>query len=330
MTPPEPPPPIYVFREHTAPITSVSFSDDARLMISGDGDGQVIIWDMRSRRPYCKWSAHEQDVLVALFLQADPSPTVVLTHGRDNVLKIWELGANSEHPAERAVMATLASGYCKASLCQTADGWLVAVAAATENHLARLRMYLQHLSFRSDVHQADIFTLSPAWRFRLRNGKVGSPDGAALGMVMTTALYVKGAPFLLVGYEAGTVTLWSLKNEQTPEQLWSLPSLFTDAAQASTSMPETRMLQLPSVGVSSAAQRQDGRIFVTGGWDAKPLAVLLYHSESIQAVAISPSPPAASSTIVTEEGQLLEDSIDMYHLIAAGSKDYRISLWKLY
>jgi WD40 repeat protein len=36
------------FRGHTGPVTSVAFSRDGRLLISGSQDGTVKVWDLTS------------------------------------------------------------------------------------------------------------------------------------------------------------------------------------------------------------------------------------------------------------------------------------------
>ncbi|XP_064322637.1 guanine nucleotide-binding protein subunit beta-like protein 1 isoform X2 [Phalacrocorax carbo] len=79
---------------------------------------------------------------------------------------------------------------------------------------------------------------------------------------------------------------------------------------------------LVNAGISDIAIRPDKKILATGGWDhririfgwkkLKPLAVLDYHAATVHCVAFSDhrSP---------REG-----------LLAAGSKDHRISIWSIY
>ena len=79
---------------------------------------------------------------------------------------------------------------------------------------------------------------------------------------------------------------------------------------------------LVNPGVSQLCVREDGKILASAGWDhrvrvfgwkrLKPLAVLQHHTDMVLSVAFS-------------------DHQDPTHrLLAAGSKDRRISLWSIY
>ncbi len=80
---------------------------------------------------------------------------------------------------------------------------------------------------------------------------------------------------------------------------------------------QLRETKITNPGISCLEIRADGKFFVTGGWDSqarifgckkmKPLAVLTYHSGSIQCAAF------------------LED-----HTLVLGSKDSHVSFWSLY
>lgn len=81
-------------------------------------------------------------------------------------------------------------------------------------------------------------------------------------------------------------------------------------------------VQLTNPGVSSARVRADGKILATAGWDnnirvfgwkkLKALAVLQHHTDMVNSVAFSDhqDPPQ--------------------RLLAAGSKDQRITVWSIY
>ena len=77
-------------------------------------------------------------------------------------------------------------------------------------------------------------------------------------------------------------------------------------------------------GLSSALVRADGKILVTGGWDGrlrvfswlkphklKPLAVLQFHQEAVTSLSSCESPGGK-------------------HLVVAGGKDGKISVWDIY
>lgn len=81
-------------------------------------------------------------------------------------------------------------------------------------------------------------------------------------------------------------------------------------------------VQMTNPGVSQLRIRADGKILATAGWDnnirvfgwkkLKPLAVLQHHTDMVNTVAFSDhqDPPQ--------------------RLLAAGSKDQRISVWSIY
>ena len=77
-------------------------------------------------------------------------------------------------------------------------------------------------------------------------------------------------------------------------------------------------------GLSSVLVREDGKILVTGGWDGrlrvfswlkphklKPLAVLQFHQEAVTSL----------SSCGSDGGK---------HLLVAGGKDGKISVWDIY
>uniref|UniRef100_A0A3B3XRX9 Guanine nucleotide binding protein (G protein), beta polypeptide 1-like n=1 Tax=Poecilia mexicana TaxID=48701 RepID=A0A3B3XRX9_9TELE len=78
---------------------------------------------------------------------------------------------------------------------------------------------------------------------------------------------------------------------------------------------------LVNPGVSQLCVRGDGRLLASAGWDhrvrvfgwkkLRPLAVLQYHTDMVLSVAFS------------------DHQEPRQRLLAAGSKDQRVSLWKL-
>ncbi|GBC04492.1 hypothetical protein RclHR1_00570048 [Rhizophagus clarus] len=85
-----PPTPIYIFREHEDQINHLEFYQNNTKLISGDAEGNIIIWDMKIKRPALKFKAHNKGILKCLVL-ADK----LISHGRDNLLKVWKIDQNS-------------------------------------------------------------------------------------------------------------------------------------------------------------------------------------------------------------------------------------------
>ncbi|XP_076404623.1 guanine nucleotide-binding protein subunit beta-like protein 1 isoform X3 [Peromyscus maniculatus bairdii] len=162
------------------------------------------------------------------------------------------------------------------------------------------------------------------------------------GMPMCLGLWQANSsprPLLLAGYEDGSVTLWDISERKVCSRIacheepvmgldfdsqkakgvsgsagkvlavWSLDS------QQSLQVNKTQELTNP--GIAEVTIRPDHKILATAGWDhrirvfhwrtMKPLAVLAFHSASVYCVAFA------------TDG-----------LLAAGSKDQRISIWSLY
>ena len=93
-------------------------------------------------------------------------------------------------------------------------------------------------------------------------------------------------------------------------------------------MAVTRVREVTNPGIGAVMVRGDGRLLVTGGWDTrlrlfswgpdklKPLAVLQFHSESVETLLCCDN---------LEQGRLKGR-----RLIVAGGKDGKISFWDIY
>nr|XP_042697480.1 guanine nucleotide-binding protein subunit beta-like protein 1 isoform X3 [Chrysemys picta bellii] len=151
-------------------------------------------------------------------------------------------------------------------------------------------------------------------------------------------------PFLLAGYEDGSVILWNLSGgkilsrlacHQEPVMSLDFDSEKTKGVSGSSeevltvwSLDEQQNLKvqkthkLVNAGIADVAIRQDKKILATAGWDhririfgwkkLKPLAILDYHTATVHCVSFS------------------DHSRPSERLLAAGSKDHRISIWSIY
>ncbi|XP_060125260.1 guanine nucleotide-binding protein subunit beta-like protein 1 isoform X2 [Zootoca vivipara] len=151
-------------------------------------------------------------------------------------------------------------------------------------------------------------------------------------------------PSLLVGYEDGSVVLWNLSMGRMQSRLTChqepIMGLDFDSEKAKgVSASSEKMLccwscneqqslelqqtyELTNPGIAEVTLRQDKKILATAGWDhrvrlfgwkkMKPLAVLDYHTAAVHCVAFS------------------DHSQPKERLMAAGSKDRRISVWSIY
>ncbi|XP_067262534.1 guanine nucleotide-binding protein subunit beta-like protein 1 isoform X3 [Chanodichthys erythropterus] len=151
-------------------------------------------------------------------------------------------------------------------------------------------------------------------------------------------------PVLCAGYEDGSLVLWDVSHRRPfsclkahPEPVMCLDidvcrqkgiSGSSEKILQSWTFDEQQNLQMrdcvqmTNPGVSQLRIRADGKILATAGWDnnirvfglknLKPLAVLQHHTDMVNSVAFSDhqDPPQ--------------------RLLAAGSKDQRISVWSIY
>lgn len=144
---------------------------------------------------------------------------------------------------------------------------------------------------------------------------------------------------LLVGYEDGTITLWNMTNQK---ELTSIKA-FSDTIMCMSydkvnnkgivgsagntlkvfhiekegELRIAKEITLTNPGVNSIVMRVDGKLYATAGWDSnarlfsskkdKPLAVLSFHTQSIQCLAFH-----------------VDNSL------ALGSRDGAVTVWSLY
>ncbi|KAF1965207.1 WD40 repeat-like protein [Bimuria novae-zelandiae CBS 107.79] len=81
--------PSYIFRGHNAHIHSVQILRRNTCLLTGDADGWVVCWKLETKRPLAVWKAHDAAILGT----AEWVPDNIITHGRDNALRIWQLKA---------------------------------------------------------------------------------------------------------------------------------------------------------------------------------------------------------------------------------------------
>jgi WD40 repeat protein len=169
--------------------------------------------------------------------------------------------------------------------------------------------------------------------------KVGSfnDSGSKFGMTMTIKSVSETSQFV-VGYEDGSVGLWDSKQSNIVDKskffeecvmcldynsVANLGICGSPSDELSSwnimegLINKTTTLKVTNPGFNDVRIRGDHKILATAGWDhqvrifgvrkLKPLAVLSYHKDSVQCLAFSHD-----------------------NLLACGSKDQHISLWKIF
>ncbi|KAJ6656510.1 hypothetical protein lerEdw1_003635 [Lerista edwardsae] len=283
------------------------------------------------------------------------------SQGRDQNIRLWDLAEG--RTAVTDSVGTKSFGFCRCSLLEVAEGrWLLAlpwkdlaeVGELTRKALAPA-VFLQIASGASCTYlapgQPNLFSQCQVRVLELPSKNSvctlkPEPD-AKLGLPMCLKLWQPNTgshPFLLAGYENGSLALWNLSMGKTLSRLAChqepIMSLDFDSEKGKGvsgssekqlcvwNPDEQQKLQLQNTisltnpGVADVVLRQDRKILATGGWDyrvrlfgwkkLKPLAVLDYHTATVHCVAFS------------VHAQPRE------RLMAAASKDHRISVWSIY
>jgi len=323
-----PPDPIYIFRGHNSVINTVKILKD--IVISGDINGQIILWDLKSKKQILKWKAHNDAVLSIDYIH---SKEHIISQGRDNVLLAWDYGTfKKENAKEIKISSSLvvdSLSFCKFNLFQDEDNFdlLLAIPKLNKNEFV------------------DIVDLNSK---TIKFDSIGIQDkNIKAGMCMCIKLIKKDNKlYLLVGYEYGNVIMWNLENKSI---CWNLkfhsePVFAIDVSNSlkygisvsadniiahfeitENKDPKYKEIKSKTCGFADVKFRYDDKIFATAGWDSKirifhakkliPLAILSYHRGGVQEL-----------DFLKKEN---ENDGKVNELISC-SKDGCLSLWKIY
>ncbi|KAK1156590.1 guanine nucleotide-binding protein subunit beta-like protein 1 isoform X1 [Acipenser oxyrinchus oxyrinchus] len=318
------PDPQFVLRGTGAPVNTLHFccrnqEQDKPLLFSGSANGAVHVWNLRTRRTESVLEGHGGASV--LWVQTLNSRDALISQGHDLRVCMWDLAEGRSVVTDSILTESV--GFCQCSLLDREGGhWLLAVPGAD---MAAVRVL-------------DLPSKTPVCTLK--------PD-ANLGMPMCLKLWQPdsgSSPLLWAGYEDGSVSLWNLSERSLlsrlachAEPIMSLDfdpgklrgvsgssekaiNSWTLDGQQSLKLQDS--VELVNPGISHLCIREDRRILATAGWNhrirllgwkkLKPLAVLQYHTDVVQFVAFS------------------DHDVPNKRLMAAGSKDQRISFWSVY
>ncbi|XP_030000425.1 guanine nucleotide-binding protein subunit beta-like protein 1 [Sphaeramia orbicularis] len=316
------PSPVYTLRGAGGPLNTLHFSCNGGttpLLFSGSGKGAIHIWNLNTRRPERIIEGHSGSSVI--WVSTRESADNLISQGRDMQVCLWDLGEGRSKVVDS--LWTGSVGFCQGSLLETNPGTcLLAVAGEQTEEIKIFEL----------PSKTPVCTLVPEDK---------------LGMVMCIKLWQpdSGAgPLLLAGYEDGSLLLWDVIQRSKlshvkahPEPVMCLTfdtkrlkgiSGSSEKNLSSWILDTQNNLQLQddvtlvNPGVSQLCVRGDSKLLASAGWDhrvrvfgwkkLRPLAVLQYHTDMVLSVAFSNH----------------QDS--RQRLLAAGSKDQRISLWSIY
>ncbi|XP_042344054.1 guanine nucleotide-binding protein subunit beta-like protein 1 [Plectropomus leopardus] len=316
------PSPIYTLRGADGPLNTLHFSchgEDTPLLFSGSGKGVIHMWNLNTRRAEKIVEGHSGSSVI--WVNTLQGSKTLISQGRDMQVRLWDLSEGRSEVMDTVWTGSV--GFCQCSMLETSPGTrLLAFAGEQTEEIKIIELPNKTL----------VCTLVPDTK---------------LGMVMCIKLWQPDSgpgPLLLAGYEDGSLLLWDVTQRSQLSQAKAHPepvmclTFDTERLRGVSGSSEKKLsawkldrqnnlqlqegVTLVNPGVSQLCIRGDGKLLASAGWDhrvrvfgwkkLRPLAVLQYHSDMVLSVAFS-------------------DHQDLrQRLLAAGSKDQRISLWSVY
>eukprot|EP00128_Syssomonas_multiformis_P012346 Colp12_sorted_trinity150504_noHs@14186 len=319
-----PPDPLFVLRGNAGAVNSVEFHIDPSsgelLLTSASGNGGIKVWSIATRRPKFEVSAHSS---MGALCARSLGRSQIISQGRDGELRVWDYGQMGEGPVYS--LPNACPNFCELALLhddQEGDACLLAIPGSNGDDIL-------------------------VWSLRDKTRISTLPKNESKGMCMALTAAGRGSHKLCAGYEDGSLILWDLRmNAPLAEtKAHKEPVLCVDADSSGDFLlsgsadPAVRLwtigqeasnynfttcatAELKQAGIANVAFRHDTKIIATAGWDHRirifkrkglqPLAVLKQHTDTVSAVCFS-HPHSRFGT-----------------LLAAASRDERISVWSLY
>ncbi|KAG9304452.1 hypothetical protein G9A89_020015 [Geosiphon pyriformis] len=351
-----PPTPEYIFRGHTDQINTLEFYHNNSRLLSGDEGGNFIIWDMKTRRSLAIFKAHSEGIL-----KVTGWMDKLISHGRDNLILMWKDVSNllndstteSIKPILRISVNSL--NFCQFSMCpKGSEEIYIAVPNLTDSS------GIDIWELTSQRRLVDGIGLDKIYSQKGYCMALKLFDKSSKGLASNQAYYI------LAAYENGGVYLWEvdcstgLKKACWNQTEHSESALSVDISQnwafaisvagdnkivkykfaeSIDQPPKISQVTIKTPGISYVCIRSDAKIFATAGWDSKvrvfsaktlkPLAILSYHTQSIQTLAFSHVKSDVEKEPENSENSSNETEEPKNYLVVGG-KDARISLWEIY
>lgn len=352
-----PPAPTYIFRLHNAQVNALKFINNGQWIASGDGDGVVALWDLKTRRSIASWKAHQDGILELHHID-----NILISHARDHKLFAWDItpiqaaskgmpdiiSLDNGRPTLLHTLEVNALNFCKSSILPVDDDVLVAV---------------PHVLTSEAV---DIFSLKSGHRLHADIGRVKDFKS---GLVMAVHVWKATTDnlSLLIAFESGHISCHSL---QVASSEWTLDwriKPHTEAVLAIAISPDYQTAitaaadglvkridlssddaTIPVIGSNADSERilatssslntaiaaldvrGDGRIFAGGGWDGK---VRIWKADPKSASGFSTLKALAvlkyhRDSVYAVAFAPFKDTSK--HYIITSGKEGRIVLWDIY
>jgi WD40 repeat protein len=183
---------LQTLEKHVAPITALAISHDGRLAISGDLNGNIVLWDTKSWKAIHEFEAHPFSILSLGFGADDRT---FFTGSSDSSMKIWD---TQTHQLIHSNFGHTSFGFETVALA--ADGKLLATGSADKTILL--------WDYSSGAQQGELIghtgTITGIVFFA--DGKRIATSGldGTIGVWDATSKTLKG---FLLGHEAGITDL---------------------------------------------------------------------------------------------------------------------------
>ena len=278
--------------EHTAIVWSIAFSPDGRWLVSGHGDGSILLWDVAGRERAASFNEHSAPVRAVAF---SPDGTRLASGSEDHSVIVWDTGSGRKEAVlighgSRVVGVDFSPDGKKIASCDQ-DGTVIFWSLATRGILWTLR------DSRSEPVYSIRVSPSGSW---LASSK-GIYDTAGGNKVIGFGDYhIYGLAFSadgrwLAGVAAeGEIFLWDMNERRLHDTLKTANSVLISVSFS----PDSKRL---ATGEDQGAVRL---------WSIEPLreiAVVGRHAARIKALTFSP------------DGRF----------VASASDDQTIALWEV-
>ncbi|MCJ1351204.1 MAG: ASTRA complex subunit [Icmadophila ericetorum] len=219
--------PVYVLRGHSSTIHALHFMRKNTRLLTGDSDGWVVSWSTVYKRPVAVWRAHQDGHLGI----GSWGNEVIITHGRDNKLNIWQLSEIDEDSMDKSlpiddtnterrqprllhILTVNALNFCSFTLCLD-DAVEASSEIVSKQGSSGRPAILIAVPNTIDSNGIDIFQL-PSER---RLSSVEAEKDIKTGMVMALEIHSqKSLLQVAAGFESGHLIIYRQRNRDSTWQ----------------------------------------------------------------------------------------------------------------